>query len=122
MVPNNDFEQQARQAYQQRIASLDSETLHQLRKAREQALAKSHKFRWKSSPGKWLSGAGAGIVLAGMLSFLVVPELMTNDSITPLEDIELLSAEADLDLITDFEFYEWLDESELSDTGNDINS
>jgi len=119
---HNNLEQKARQAYHQQIASLDSKTLQQLRKARELALAEQSKSWWQHRRIKWLTGTGAGLALATVMTFFVVPNLITQEPITPLEDIELLSAETDLDLITDFEFYEWLDESKLNIPEDDINS
>ena len=109
----NDFETKANKAFKQQVESLDSQTLHRLREAREKAL-KQKSTPWLSL--KWLSGAGAGIALASLLTFLVVPSLIQSNSLSPLDDLEMLSAEADLDLVTQMDFYQWLDESALSES------
>ncbi len=108
----NDFETKVNKAFKQQVESLDNQTLHRLRDAREKAL------KQKSAPClslKWLSGAGAGVALASLLTFLVVPNLTQSNSLSPLDDLEMLSAEADLDLVTQMDFYQWLDDSALSE-------
>lgn len=108
----NDFEKKAKKAFKQQVESLDSQTLHHLREAREVAL-KQKASSWLSI--KWLSGAGAGIALASLLTFLVIPNMNPSNSLSPLEDFEMLSAEADLDLVIQMDFYQWLDVSALSE-------
>jgi len=98
----------AKKALDQQVDALDSQTLHRLRKARECALSQKDKKFWLSK--KRLTGAGAGLALAGVLTFLMVPQL-TASKLSPLEDLEMLSAETDMDLYTQLDFYQWLDES-----------
>lgn len=112
----SNFEQQANNAYKQQVDSLGSETLHRLRKARETALSHKKGFHMFSllTNNKWLTGAGASVVFASVLTFMIVPNLMHSNTLSPLDDIEMLSAEADLDLVTEMEFYQWLDDSAIS--------
>ncbi len=101
----------AKAALNEQTENLSSDTQQRLRLAREQALQRADKGLWAHSPSwKWLSGAGAGIALASVIAFMIVPNLQSN-SLSPLDDLELLTAEVDLDLVDDLEFYQWLDES-----------
>ena len=100
----------AKNALNKQTEGLSSDTQQRLRLAREKALEQAHRSSWLSF--KWLSGAGAGIALAGVIAFMIVPNLQTNNpSISPLDDLEMLSAEFDMELVDDLEFYQWLDES-----------
>ena len=106
----------AKKALDEQVERLNSDTLQRLRMAREQALEKQNKnslgdfFTWK-----WLSGAGAGLAIAGLFAFMIVPKL-TTETISPLEDLELLTAEVEMELVDDLEFYQWLDESLAENT------
>jgi len=102
-------------ALDQQAEALNSDTLHQLRQARETALQQSNKRAWQKMLSiEWISAAGAGIAIAGVLTFILVPHLNTN-SLSPLDDLELLTAEVDMDLVDELEFYQWLDESLAGD-------
>lgn len=93
----------------QKVEALDSKTLHFLRAARNHALLKQQK-----KIVKWLKcfiGASTGIILVSVLLFFVVPYLLMSNQLSPLDDIEILISEADMDIVTQLEFYEWLDES-----------
>jgi len=112
----NNFEKNARLAYEQQSETLDSQTLHRLRLAREIALTKQTRASWLPSLNlKWLTGAGASLALASVLTFMIVPNITTN-KLSPLDDLEILTAEADLDLVTHMDFYQWIDESALSES------
>ncbi len=104
----------AKTALEQQANALDSETLQRLRHAREAALmqnTQNQKSGWLNALSwKWLTGAGAGLAIASILTFMIVPQLSTN-TLSPLDDLELLTAEVDMDLVNQLEFYQWLDES-----------
>ncbi len=113
----NDFEtvieRNAKTAFKQQTESIDSETLHRLRVVRETALSKQSRPSWLPSLNlKWLTGAGAGLALASILTFMVMPNLISSPS---LDEFEMLTAEGDMDLVEQLEFYQWLDESSLSE-------
>ena len=105
---DNNIRENAKKAFDQQVDALDSQTLHRLRKARESALSQKDKKIWLSK--KWITGAGACLALASVLTFMLVPQL-TASKLSPLEDLEMLSAETDMDLYTQLDFYQWLDES-----------
>jgi len=106
------FEKKLKIALNKQAESLDNQTLHQLRNARELALSKQKKSCFSL---KWLGGAGAGLALASVLTFMIIPDLMHPNTLSPLDDLEMLTAEADLDLVTKMDFYQWIDESSLSE-------
>lgn len=109
----NDFEKNVKTAFKQQTESLDSETLHRLRVAREIALSKQSRSNWLPTLNlKWLTGAGAGLALASVLTFMVMPNLMSSSAV---DEFEMLTAEGDMDLVAQLEFYQWLDESSLSE-------
>ena len=41
---------------------------------------------------------------------------MQTNALSPLDDIEILTADADLDLVTQLEFYQWIEASSLSES------
>lgn len=107
------IERNAKTAFKQQTESLDSETLHRLRMAREMALSKKSCPIWLPAFNlKWITSAGAGLALAGVLTFLVMPNLMPSSY---LDEFEMLTVEGDMDLVAQLEFYQWLDDSSLSE-------
>lgn len=108
------FENQLIAALNEQADTLPNQTRLHLRSAREIALTKQAKRR--GFPVKWLGGAAAGVALASLMSFVITPKLMPSDSISPLDDLEILTADADLELLTQMDFYQWIDESDLSKT------
>lgn len=106
----SNFEQQAKQALDKQAETLNSDLSARLRHARETALeSASNKPLFLSV--KWLTGAGAGLAIASVLTFVLVPKLMPANDLSPFDDLELLTAETELDVVTHLEFYEWLSES-----------
>lgn len=112
-MKNIPFEKELKTALNKQVDSLDSQTLHRLRNAREFALSKQKKSTFSL---KWLGGAGAGLALASVLTFMIIPTLMHSNALSPLDDLEMLTADADLDLVTQMDFYQWIDESSLSES------
>jgi len=98
-------------ALEKQTENLNSDTQHRLRLAREKALKHSGTASWSDwLSWKWLSGGAAGVALASVIAFMIEPNLQSN-SLSPLDDLDLLTAEVDMDLVDDLEFYQWLDES-----------
>ena len=107
-MTENEIKQQARRALNQQAEALDATTLHQLRKARQTALLKSKQPFFSL---KLLGGAGAGLAIATIFVFMTSTTLLQSDRLSPFDDLEMLTAETDIELYTQFEFYEWLGES-----------
>lgn len=112
----NEFETKVTNAFKQQVESLDSQTLLNLRMAREKALAQQVARPWAVlSNFKGLTGASAGLALASLLIFLAIPNFTQSNSVSLLDDFEILKAEAELDLYTQLDFYQWIEsESNLS--------
>ena len=116
---NNELEHKASIAFKQQTQSLDSDTLYRLRLARKTALSHTEQSSLPSFNLKWLTGAGAGLALAGILTFMIAPSLMSSSNeFLPLDELELMTTEgeieSEMDLITQLDFYQWIDESSLS--------
>jgi len=114
---DNELGQKAKIAFKQQTQSLDSDTLHRLRLARETALSNKAQSSRPLLSLKWLTGAGAGLALAGVLTFVIAPSLMSSSNdFLPLDELELMTTvEGDMDLVTQLDFYQWIDESSLSE-------
>ena len=113
---DSDFKTNAKIAYKQQTESLDSKTLHRLRLVRETALSNKAQSSRPLLGLKWLTGAGAGLALAGVLTFMIAPSLMSSSNdFFPLDELELMTLEGDMDLVTQLDFYQWIDESLLSE-------
>ncbi len=114
------FEEKISNTLDQQVDSLDNSIVQRLQEARQTAL-----LQQKKSPGSprlnltWITAAGAGLALASVLSFMVIPHLIadfTNNieadpSLVLMDDFEVLSDDSDLDLYTQLDFYQWLDDS-----------
>ena len=96
----------------QEVESLDGQTLHRLRSARMHALSQNQSWFGKNGTlFKWLTGAGAGLAIAGVLTFMVAPNLLQSKQLSPFDDLEILTSEVDMDVVDQLDFYVWLDES-----------
>ncbi len=113
---DNELGHKAKIAFKQQTQSLDRKTLHRLRLARETALSNKAQSSRPLLGLKWLTGAGAGLALAGVLTFMIAPSLMSSSNdFLPLDELELMTAEGDMDLVTQLDFYQWIDESSISE-------
>lgn len=113
---NKDFENKAKQALDQKANTLNDQVLQRLQNARNTALSqKPNKTSLPQLNLKWITGAGAGLALAGLLSFMIIPGLISDkkqaNTVAIFEDFEMLNDESELDLYTQLDFYQWLDES-----------
>ncbi len=117
---NKKFKNKAKGAFEKQVDSLNMQTQQRLKMARKAALTQetNNTSFFNNLDLKWITGAG--LALASILGFLIVPSLMTENNgvsnnelsnIAFIEDIELLSQESVLELYTQLAFYEWLDES-----------
>lgn len=99
------FLDQVRKHLDAQIGELDELTRARLRAARLRALAAPR----RRSP-RWLPAFATAAVAALVLAVVLWPAPPEVQS--PLEDVDIVAAQEPLDLIDDYEFYEWLDETE----------
>ncbi|WP_105101455.1 hypothetical protein [Microbulbifer pacificus] len=102
----------AREALARRERNLDGETLSRLRRARSRALDQRQRLA-----GLWLPLGGvcaAALALALWLPGRGGSDVAAVES-TLLADVWLLDEEAELEMIEDVEFYQWLAEEALDD-------
>lgn len=97
---------------------LDGQSLSRLNSIRHAAIEHG-----KTRPGKALLAPFGGLVTACVLVFVVTifypgqspaPVQGVPDSISPIEDLDILTAADNLELIENLEFYQWLEENESS--------
>ena len=122
---NRMLKRQIRQMLDHQVDTLDESILARLQEARHAALLqKKPLFSLPSLSLKWLTAATAGIALAGFLGFVIIPQVMLNkdqnSTLAILDDFEVLSDDSELDLYTQLDFYQWLDES-LEETTAEAN-
>ncbi len=85
--------------------ALDAATLSRLNQARHKALAQGKKPAWII----WLPAAATASVVAVLISsnlFVQQPDIELNGHTVAFEDIELLTSDADLDLLQDMDMLE----------------
>ncbi len=99
------FVEQVRKHLDAQTGELDELTLARLRAARLRALDTAPKRRLV-----WLPVAATATLAALVLAVMLRPA--APDLQSPLEDFDIVAAQEPLDLIDDYEFYEWLDASE----------
>ncbi len=112
---DNPLKKQVKAALNHQAESLDTQTLQKLRDAREKALNHRKHKETKTSAHSWFWGAGAGLVMAGILAFFLVSGIFQQQSLSPLDDLDVLTADAELDVILQSDFYQWLDETGLNE-------
>ncbi|MDG2175553.1 MAG: hypothetical protein P8M72_05425 [Gammaproteobacteria bacterium] len=97
---------------------LDGHTQSRLNSIRHSALEHGRK-----SPGRTLLAPFGGLVTACVLVLVVgmlyqgqpqTPSQAVPDSISPMEDLDILTSAESLELFENLEFYQWLEENEIS--------
>lgn len=114
------FEEKISKTLDQHADSLDDSIVQRLQTARQTALSQPKSaIRLPRLNLTWITGAGAGLALASILGFMIIPHLLADFSnnaeadlsLVLMDDFEVLSDDSDLDLYTQLDFYQWLDDS-----------
>jgi hypothetical protein len=113
----------SREVFDDAVANLDGATRSRLNQARQAALqaAQGHPH----STRRWLIPAGSAAAL--VLATVVVVQLTQNSSqqvagnadlsvarANAVDDLEIVTADADIDLLKDMDFYAWLDTQDMN--------
>jgi len=105
-----------KQMLDQSIDEIDAATLSRLRQARHAAINQNRERKPVMLFRPALMSAFSVTALALMLVYLnanqapsMPPRLANEDSAQQMDDFNLLANGADLDLVNDLEFYEWLE-------------
>lgn len=111
------LEKQFSDALDWQSESLDANTLRQLRLARNRALNQqqssiTHKHKRLWSPGFAMAAILAIILVSGYLS-----GMFQGQNLSPLDDLDVLTAEAEPEDILQNDFYLWLADTGLGETG-----
>ncbi len=115
----NPLQQELIEALDRRAQDLDGATLSRLRRVRAEAVQQASTRRSRL-PGGWRL-AGAGLAL-GLLVAALLPGLHQATPAQPIPGDELLEVatlDVDLEVVEDLEFYEWLSEQGLGETGDE---
>jgi len=124
--PANNREKTSEEAFLENIReeldrscdSLDGHTQSRLNSIRHAAIEHGQK-----NPGKALLAPFGGLVTACVLVLLVTvyypgqPELSPPEipgTVSPIEDLDILTSNESLDFFENLEFYQWLEENESS--------
>jgi hypothetical protein len=123
MKPEDEtFLQQSKKLLDESVDSLDAATLSRLNQARQKAL----NIRLGTRRTNHFLTARTGAVFASFAVAAVVVLIWTSANqqqpavvAQQYEDLEMLTADADLDLLEDLEFVSWLVEADLDSTSPD---
>ncbi|MFQ5518564.1 MAG: hypothetical protein ACE5E3_01045 [Mariprofundus sp.] len=100
------FERLSRAILDETVENMDGATRMRLSAMRRAALAS------KEKPRSWLLPSSLVTALAVLMLIWMVPQQQDNNGFdTPMEDIDLLASDVDLDLLDEVEFYQWLEDS-----------
>jgi hypothetical protein len=115
MMQNEPFEQKIKASLDSNLQQLDFDTRQQLAFRRQQALAKGTN-KWLQT-NYWLP-AGS-LALCSLFAAIMIVNSSTNDSQPVNHDqlavFELLDNAEELELMTDPDFYAWIDEALAED-------
>jgi len=114
------LEQRTRDVFDQHTASLDAHTLSRLNQARQIALNVVRKDKSAAMP-RWLMPAGsvAALALVATMTFHFSRSTGVNPAptLSPLEDMEIIASNEDIDLLQDVDFYDSLDSVDAGENG-----
>ncbi|HEX2586475.1 MAG TPA: DUF3619 family protein [Steroidobacteraceae bacterium] len=117
---NGALEQRTRDVFDQQTASLDAHTLSRLNQARQAALNVVRKEKTAAMP-RWLMPAGsvAALALVATMAFRFMPGTINSSgqALSPLEDMEIIASNEDIDLLQDVDFYDSLDNVDAGENG-----
>ena len=105
-----DLEKQIEITLQTELEAVDAQTAARLQSARKIALSQQTAINNSGlATFKWPVAMGASVALAGLLMFVIVtPSSMQKAPVSLIEDFELLNAQAEVDLYTHLDFYQWM--------------
>lgn len=121
---SDNLEQRSRELFDERVAGLDGRTRSRLNQARQAALEVARQ-RERAPALRWLMpvGSAAAVALVGLLSWqLMRPDVQAPESTlaASVDDLEIITSDADLELLQNMAFYAWLDaQPEVADLGED---
>ncbi|WP_294031622.1 hypothetical protein [Thiolapillus sp.] len=108
------FEENLKKSLDNKAASLDAATLSRLHRARVKALETSPP--WWKQPAVYAPVLDSAAAVAGYLLlstyYLDSNLIQTTVSSDPVEAMEIISLDIDLELVEDLDFYDWLAQQE----------
>lgn len=112
---DNDFENEAKQVFDEHVAGLDAQTRSRLTQARYAAIEAS---RPRRAYAPWIGGAVAAGTVAALVVINPLNDEVTGPALdTPVAqqatDLEMLLGDDELEMLEELEFYAWLDEADV---------
>lgn len=111
----DEFNSNIKKSLDERIDSLDANTLSDIRQIRANAIDKAksnnHSIFSDNKQGFLIGGVATACVM--MLTVMLLLNSSTSIQSVPVEDIELISSSDSFELYEELEFYEWLEEDGL---------
>ncbi|HEC06836.1 MAG TPA: DUF3619 family protein [Thiolapillus brandeum] len=108
------FEENLKKSLDNKAASLDAATLSRLHRARVKALETSPP--WWKQPAVYAPVLGSAAAVAAYLLlstyYLDSNLIQTTVSSDPVEAMEIISLDVDLELVEELDFYDWLAQQE----------
>jgi hypothetical protein len=111
-MKEEEFLDKVKNSLDQRIDTLDGETLSRLNRARQTALQQQHLP--PHAANKWLLLPASGIAAALLISsiFMFRSEQITDISGNEFDEIEIIASKDSIELYEQLDFYLWLLEEE----------
>ena len=106
--PGDNLEKSLRSAFDESVDNLDQGTANSIRRVREQALY----GKTGMHAGLWIPAAAFASVCMAAIIYLSLPA--PNQPQIEVDDFEMLSSTENIELYEDLEFYQWLEDSDLS--------
>ena len=111
-MKEEEFLDKLKESLDQRIDTLDGETLSRLNRARHAALQQQHLPAHSVNKWAWLpaSGIAAAILVSSVFMFRSehIPDINGND----IDEIEIIASTDNIDFYEQLDFYMWLLEEE----------
>lgn len=116
--------QHSRALFDDAVANLDGATRSRLNRARQAALQAADSAQTRGA-ARWLLPVGsvAALLLVTVVSMQLWQSRSTQESGTPqvasnaVDDFEIVTSDADLEMLKDMEFYAWLDTQDMNMAG-----
>ncbi len=114
---NEDFAEQAKQAFDDSVERLDAAALSQLNQGRHAALEQLASGSSRATWMRWVPAGGVAAVALITMMMMRGPEIESMP-IEVVSDFEILLEGESLEMFEDLEFYSWIDDAELDAGGN----
>lgn len=108
----SELDEHSKRLFDASVDQIDPATAAKLRRARERALRELAPWAWLKSPRAWVPATATAALVV-----VLAPQLLDRGTAPPARDfgalaamdLEILLGEGELEMLSDLEFYEWLE-------------